>query len=108
MKADPVNLDMTEVVTYKCKACGASFGPMGMHGYAAREGTGELPVVCRVCKDMFVGRFIDGNMSNPNCPKCKGQLTLFDGKCPACGEQSMIFEDMRMQGFEQSAVPAKK
>jgi len=101
-------MTMTEVVTYKCKACGASFGPLGMHGYAAREGTGELPVVCRACKAMFVGRFIDGEMSNPNCPKCKGQLTLFEGKCPACGEQSMVFEDMRMQGFEQRAVPAKK
>ena len=101
-------LKLTEVVRYKCKGCGKEFGTLGMHGYSPKEGSGELPVVCRKCKDILVAQFKDKKMVRPNCPKCKGPLELFDARCPACGEKKLVFEDVRMSGFEQEAVDMTK
>ncbi len=99
--------DMTDVITYTCKSCQKSFGPIGMHGYMPGEGNGELPVVCKKCKNIFVGRIENKRITNSNCSNCKALLVLFDGKCPSCGSSNMVFTDMRMKGFEQKAPAVK-
>jgi len=85
---------MTEVVNYFCKACKKEFGTLGMHGFDPKGGNGEMPVVCKKCGDIFVGRYNDGKLENPGCHKCKGPLQLLDGKCPACGKAELYFRDV--------------
>ncbi len=98
---------MTDVITYKCKSCQKSFGPMGFHGYMPKEGDGELPVVCEKCQNIYVGCVKGKKLETPNCFYCGSELTFFDGKCPSCNSSVMIFEDMRIKGFEQKAPPVK-
>lgn len=85
---------MTEVVEYFCKSCGKKHGPLGMHGVNPETGDGELPVVCKKCKIIFVGYFKKKFAEN-NCPKCNSKPLLFDGSCPNCGSKEMYFRDIR-------------
>lgn len=90
---------MTEVVEYFCKSCGKKHGPLGMHGFDPTKGDGELPVVCKNCKEIFVGHF-QGNKIQDKCSKCSSVFVDFDGTCPNCGSSDMYFRDIRF-GIER-------
>lgn len=94
---------MTQVVSYICNACNARFGPMGFHGYIPKSKTGELPGVCGTCKEIVVLRVKDGHIINEKCPQCENPRILFDGTCPICNSDKIVFFDVQMPGFEQKA-----
>ena len=98
---------MTDVIIYRCNSCSKEFGPIGMHGYVPKEGNGELPVSCKQCGNIFVGKVVEKKLVDPNCPNCESPVKLFDGKCPSCGSREMIFKDVRMQGMERPAKAVK-
>ncbi|MFH1784969.1 MAG: hypothetical protein ABH842_00935 [Candidatus Micrarchaeota archaeon] len=85
---------MTEVVEYFCKSCGKKYGPLGMHGFMPDHGTGELPVVCKTCKIIFVGKY-EKNVLVNKCSICNSIPSDFDKKCPNCGSSEMYFKDTR-------------
>ena len=90
---------MTEVIQYNCKSCGKSYGPLGMHGFLPDTGEGELPIVCKKCKEILVGRFENGKLKT-DCPTCKSKPINFDSKCPNCGSNELYYKDLRL-GVEQ-------
>jgi len=94
---------MTEVVNFKCKACGKQFGTIGMHGYNLKEGNGELPVVCKKCQNIQVAQYKDHKPVRPACYKCKLVLVPLDGKCPKCGSDQLVFSNVRLPGMEMKA-----
>ncbi|MFH1521044.1 MAG: hypothetical protein ABID61_05350 [Candidatus Micrarchaeota archaeon] len=85
---------MTEVVEYFCKSCGKKHGPLGMHGFNPDKGDGELPVVCKTCKKIFVGSF-QGHKIKNKCSICGSMPISFDGTCPDCGSSKMYSKDIR-------------
>jgi hypothetical protein len=94
---------MTQVVTYICKECNARFGPMGFHGYNPKSKTGEIPGICKMCKEIIVLKLEKGVITNEICPKCKNSRILFEGHCPICKSNQMVFSELNMPGYEQKA-----
>ncbi|VVC03809.1 Uncharacterised protein [Candidatus Bilamarchaeum dharawalense] len=84
---------MTEVVEYYCKSCGKKHGPLGMHGFDMSSGDGELPVVCKKCKEIFIGRFKKNKLQN-KCSTCGSMPKMFDATCPDCSSSEMYFRDL--------------
>lgn len=87
---------MTEVVKYRCKDCEKEYGPLGMHGFNPKEGNGELPMVCKECKIMLVGKFEENKLVNSKCSKCSKDFENFKNECPNCGSKNMQWTDIRM------------
>lgn len=94
---------MTQVVTYHCKMCNARFGPLGFHGYNPKSKTGEIPGICKTCKVIMVLSVENGNILNSKCSKCEKTRIFFDGTCPICKSDQVVFFDVKMPGFEQKA-----
>ena len=100
---------MTQVVIYRCKACGRVYGPLGMHGFSPERGEGEICVLCRNCMEILVGKLRTKRLESPRCPNCRSILDIFDGRCPSCGSEEIYFRDINIPiEFEYKAVNMKE
>lgn len=81
---------MTLVQSYRCRACGFGFGPIGVRLYVPAQ-----PQVFRYCRDCSRGQaLIVRDPSQPlECVHCKStRLEDVQGQCPLCASSDVGWE----------------